>query len=177
MKECPGSPAYDNDIYWTYCIGTYTWSNGDKYVGEWKDNERHGQGTYFNLDDNEDQGIYVGEYKDGKMHGQGTYFFAEGDKYVGEFKDGGRHGHGTFTFPDGENYLGEWKDDTYNGRGTYTYANGNKYVGNFRDGKFNGSGYFVIAETGNVIVGIYKNGKIIDGDAEVYDSSGKYLTT
>ena len=27
--------------------GTYTWSNGDKYVGEYKDGERHGQGTYM----------------------------------------------------------------------------------------------------------------------------------
>ena len=26
--------------------GTFTWANGDKYVGEFKDGKRHGQGTY-----------------------------------------------------------------------------------------------------------------------------------
>ena len=30
---------------------------------------------------------YVGEYKDDKRHGQGTYTYANGDKYVGEYKD------------------------------------------------------------------------------------------
>lgn len=28
---------------------------------------------------------YVGEFKDGKKNGQGTATFANGDKYVGEF--------------------------------------------------------------------------------------------
>ena len=38
----------------------FTWSDGDKYVGE---------------------------YKDGKEHGQGTYTFHDGRKYVGEWKN------------------------------------------------------------------------------------------
>ena len=25
--------------------GTFTWANGGKYVGEWKDGKQHGQGT------------------------------------------------------------------------------------------------------------------------------------
>ena len=25
----------------------YTWENGSRYVGEWKDGKKHGQGTYF----------------------------------------------------------------------------------------------------------------------------------
>ena len=31
---------------------------------------------------------YVGEYKDGKRHGQGTYTHHDGRKYEGEWKDG-----------------------------------------------------------------------------------------
>jgi len=42
---------------------TATFANGDKYVGEWKDDKRPGQGTAT---------------------------FARGNKYVGEFKDGTR---------------------------------------------------------------------------------------
>ena len=41
--------------------GTFTWTNGAKYVGE---------------------------FKIGLMHGRGTYIWADGTKYVGEFKDG-----------------------------------------------------------------------------------------
>ena len=50
---------------------------------------------------------YVGEYKDEKYHGQGTFTFPDGTKYVGEFKDGKRHGQGTFTHHTGKKYGGE----------------------------------------------------------------------
>ena len=63
MPPCPGSPAFSwfTIRNWTDCYGTETFVFGDKYVGE---------------------------YKDGKRHGQGTYTWADGDKYVGEWKDG-----------------------------------------------------------------------------------------
>jgi hypothetical protein len=79
--------------------GTYTWSDGQKYVGEFKDN---------------------------KSNGQGTFTFPSGNKYVGEFKDDKREGQGTFTFPDGAKYVGEFKDNKFNGQGTITFANGDK---------------------------------------------------
>ena len=58
--------------------------DGDKYVGEWKDNKRHGQGTLIWSNGRK----YVGEYKDGLPNGQGTYNLPSGQKYVGEWKDG-----------------------------------------------------------------------------------------
>ena len=44
---------------------------------------------------------YVGEFKDGGKHGQGTMTTSDGRKYVGEFKDGLPNGQGTITWPDG----------------------------------------------------------------------------
>ena len=41
MPRCPGS--YDNNT-WDNCEGTVK-ADGDKYVGEWKDDKEHGQGT------------------------------------------------------------------------------------------------------------------------------------
>ena len=64
--------------------GTYTFPDGDKYVGE-----------------------FMGE----KMHVQGTFTVSEGTKYVGKFKNGGKHGQGIFTFPDGIKLEGEFKED------------------------------------------------------------------
>ena len=61
--------------------GTYTYANGDKYVGEYKDDKRNGQGTYTYANGDK----YVGEYKDNMMHGQGTYTTADGTVYKGLF--------------------------------------------------------------------------------------------
>ena len=105
LPNCPLSGYFHN------CFGTYTWSSGDKYVGEWQNDQRNGQGTYI---------------------------FSSGNKYVGEYKDDQRHGQGTYTWTDGENYVGENKDDQRHGQGTYTYANGRKEVGEFKNGKLNG---------------------------------------
>jgi hypothetical protein len=54
----------------------------------------NGQGTYIFADGDK----YVGEYRDNKQHGQGTYTWANGAKYVGEFKDNKKNGQGTYTW-------------------------------------------------------------------------------
>ncbi|GIT07283.1 MAG: hypothetical protein CM1200mP30_09130 [Pseudomonadota bacterium] len=41
---------------------------------------------------NPDGEWYEGEWKDWEKHGQGTYSFSNGDKYVGNWKNGNFHG-------------------------------------------------------------------------------------
>jgi hypothetical protein len=113
LPACQGSDA----TRWNNCFGSWTASNGNKYVGEWKDGKQNGQGTYYYLADDQFKGFkYVGEYKDNKRHGQGTFTYPNGDKYVGEYKDNKRHGQGTYTFANGDKYVGEFKDDNRNGQ-------------------------------------------------------------
>ena len=126
LPDCPSSGYFHN------CFGTYTWSNGEKYVGEWKDNERHGQGTLTWSDGDK----YVGEWKDDKRSGQGTNTWASGSKYVGEYKDGKRNGQGTYTYANGDKYVGKYKDDKKNGQGTYTHTDGTVEEGVWKDGEF-----------------------------------------
>ena len=154
-NSCPTDPS---DL-WHNCVGIYTYDDGSKYVGEWKDDKQHGQGTYTWPSGD----TYIGEYKDNKKHGQGTYTFADGDKYIGEFKDNKRHGQGTYTFADGDKYIGEYKDDEYNGQGTYTFGpnsewSGDKYVGGYKDGKKNGQGTYFFAD-GTVETGLWESGE------------------
>ena len=38
--------------------GTYTWSTGDKYVGEWMNDKRTGQGTQTRADGTIEKGLW-----------------------------------------------------------------------------------------------------------------------
>tara|TARA_B100000676_G_scaffold286440_1_gene316029 strand:+ start:364 stop:765 length:402 start_codon:yes stop_codon:yes gene_type:complete len=40
------------------CYGKETYVDGDKYVGEWRDDKRHGQGTHTSLDGSITEGIW-----------------------------------------------------------------------------------------------------------------------
>ena len=117
-------------------IITKTWSNGDTYTGEWKDNKRNGQGTYTWANGAK----YTGEWKIGRMSGHGKYTSAEGMTYVGDFIDGMFNGKGTKTWPSGNTYTGELKNNEENGQGKYTWPDGMTYVGEFIDGIPNGKG-------------------------------------
>jgi hypothetical protein len=79
LPPCP-KDQYHN------CWGTYTWANGEKYVGE---------------------------FKDGGLGGHGTYTWVNGENYVGEFKRGKRHGEGILTSPDGKREEGIFENDNF----------------------------------------------------------------
>ena len=99
--------------------------NNDVYEGQWKDNERNGQGI-MRFADGE---VYVGTWKDGKMHGYGTYTFENGDVYEGQWKGGKKDGYGTYTFEDGDVYEGQWKEGEIDGQGTMRLADGRVHKG------------------------------------------------
>jgi hypothetical protein len=150
--------------------GTYTYANGDKYVGEYRVGKRTGQGTFTSATGEK----YVGEFWDGKSHGQGTYTWPDGEKYVGEFRDGKSHGQGTHTWPDGSKYVGEWRDDKYHGQGTYTFANGDKFVGEYQDGKAHGQGTLTFTD-GRRYVGEYRGNKFYGQGTYTFADGSKYV--
>ena len=152
--------------------GTYTFVNGDQYIGEWiymktpsfnnvktnpkvfKDIILQGQGTYTSV--NGDQ--YVGKWANGYPKGQGTATFANGSTYVGEFKNGKIEGKGTLAWASGNKYVGEFKDGNFHGQGTSTFADGSKHVGEWRNDKVHGQGTFISAN-GDKYVGEWKDDK------------------
>ena len=85
--------------------------DGDRYAGEWKNDEYHGQGTYTWTSGSK----YVGEWKNGNMHGQGTYYYGagqnKGDFFTGEYKDDKRNGLGVYIFNDGTGDVSYYIDD------------------------------------------------------------------
>ena len=115
------------------------------YTGEFGSSPglSHGKGTYKVYTNGEYAGEYVGEFKDDKNHGQGTYTGADGFKYVGEWKDDNMNGQGTFTGTDGFKYVGEWKDNKMHGQGTLTDPKGSDYVGEWERDEKNGVGTII----------------------------------
>jgi hypothetical protein len=56
--------------------------------------------------------VYVGNFRHNQIHGQGTFYSSTGGRYVGEYKQGRMDGYGVYTFPDGTTRIvGEWSDD------------------------------------------------------------------
>ncbi|MDB3966741.1 hypothetical protein N9399_03210 [Porticoccaceae bacterium] len=109
--------------------GTYLSSNGDRYIGQWKDGKKHGQGIYKRPDGR----TYIGQFKYDNATGQGSYTWTNGKKYVGDWKNNKYNGYGTLIEPDGLKYIGEFKNDKKHGSGTLFFPNGDRMKGRWND--------------------------------------------
>ncbi len=108
-------------------LGSISWPDGRKYVGQWKDGTPDGNGVMTWVD----ASFYKGDFVDGlvsafpftlsdilcyitkncillQRHGKGVHTFADGGVYSGDFKEGQRHGKGRRIYADGRIYEGMW---------------------------------------------------------------------
>ncbi|WP_432411700.1 hypothetical protein [Rasiella sp. SM2506] len=107
---------YINNVRSTNCVGNcldgygaYTWENGDKYNGFFRNGKRVDFGTYAYPDG----GMYHGQFSNGSRHGQGSYLWASGDFYIGGWSNGKRHGKGIYYYKNGTTKHGTWSEDTF----------------------------------------------------------------
>jgi hypothetical protein len=148
---------FENTILNEYKMGKCKYSvklyNNGKYVGEFKNDVRHGQGTYTVPNES----VFSGEFKNDKVNGQGTINYFDGTKYVGQFKDDFFNGQGTYIEPDGKKYVGEFKDGLKHGKGTTYLVSGGKFVGEFKNNKADGKATLT-APDGSTHILEFKNG-------------------
>ena len=73
--------CYGSETEWTDCYGSKTYFDGMKYIGEFKNAEKDGNGklTLGNK-------TYIGEFKNNFYDGQGIFISEDGSKYVGEWR-------------------------------------------------------------------------------------------
>ncbi len=62
--------------------GTFYYSDGDKYVGQYEDDEKSGYGVYYFMDTGE---RYEGEWANDMKHGKGVYYSRKGDAIKGKW--------------------------------------------------------------------------------------------
>lgn len=85
--------------------GTFTYCNGDVYIGQWKDGKKHGTGVYACASDSTK---LKGEWAKGYIT-SGQWIFPNGTFYSGKFRYNKPIGKGVWVFPNGNQMMGEYK--------------------------------------------------------------------
>lgn len=104
----------------TLTKGSFTYSSGEEYRGEWKEGRRHGFGQLMFADG----GAYLGHFENGLFNGFGVLTFSDGSRYEGEFAQGKFNGVGVFIRYDNMTFEGEFKNGRVDGFGLLTFPDG-----------------------------------------------------
>lgn len=184
--------TYDGEFVEGFRLGwgTYVFGkNGDKYEGEYEQNQKHGLGkltysTRYGSDELDEEGaapprggFYHGYFHKGKrgspeqmherqgetMKSEGTFTYCNNDTYVGQWRDGKKNGKGTYSFAaDGTKLKGEWSEGKIT-NGQWLFPNGMFYTGRFRYNKPFGKGVWAFAN-GNQLTGEYKQEELTNDE-------------
>jgi len=122
-----------------------TYANGNIYEGQWKNNQRNGNGKMIWKN---------GEWKNDR-YGDDKYIFKNGDFYEGQWKNDQRNGNGKMTYANGNIFEGNFKDNVENGNGKKTYTNGDFCYGDWKNGKMEGK--FVRKQNNIIYILQYKD--------------------
>jgi hypothetical protein len=172
--------------------GTYRYSSGDVYIGEFDEDKRSGWGIYKWKNGS----VYIGENVDDKFEGYGYIKFVSGNWYLGEFSNGLYEGEGKFVKKDGTIQEGLWKDDKFEGRMKYygkepgttgclngdcnegygckVYETGDRYFGYFHNGTLAGYGTYYW-KSGDKYNGEFKDGNLSGFGVYYWANGEKYI--
>ena len=132
--------------------GTYRYyKSGNKYQGDWSQNNKHGIGkmSYNNV------GEYHGYWEHNRRHGEGVFTYTNGDVYSGWWKFGEKSGFGTYVFKaTGMKMTGTWAEGKLT-IGKWIYPNGLYFEGGFENNKPKGEGTWYF-KNGNTLVGTFE---------------------
>ena len=135
--------------------GAFYYSNGDRFIGQFKHNLFSNGIFYFNNGHK-----YEGSFENDEFCGKGIYTY-DGNQYKGDYKDDKKEGQGVLTFYNGDRYDGEFKDDERNGLGTMTFHNGDRYEGLFKNDEFSGMGVYKFSD-GKELIGLWEGGSFVN---------------
>ena len=90
--------GYDNQ-------GCYWHTNGNMYIGDWKNNNQNGNGTLYMANGK----IIRGTFQSGKLENIGLGIYHNGDVYAGEWKEGIYNGKGMLY----NSLLNKWEIATF----------------------------------------------------------------
>lgn len=150
--------------------GTLEYESGAKYIGEFKNGKIEGEGMFYFSNGN----LYIGNWRDYRPQGKGRMTYGNGDIYFGNFEQSKIQGIGTMEFANGNIYDGEWSDGKPHGKGTFRKANGDLYDGDLRNGQLEGYGKMTYID-GRKYEGYWKKDKQ-HGEGTLTEKSGETTT-
>ncbi|XP_063838973.1 alsin [Ostrinia nubilalis] len=107
--------------------GDFTSSSATIYTGEWVNGAKQGYGVMDDIGKGEK---YLGNWSDNKKHGCGLIVTLDGIYYEGLFMQDVLTGHGVMVFEDGTHYEGEFRSaGVFSGKGILTFSSGDKIEG------------------------------------------------
>ncbi|XP_058793979.1 MORN repeat-containing protein 3-like [Phymastichus coffea] len=149
--------------------GMEIYRTGYVYNGEWKEGARHGFGTLSKISSSKCPQsrtvIHMGCWCRGKKHGYGLHWYAD-SFYKGYFEDGRKKGYGQMWWYSGQYYEGIWENDQFHGKGKIYLTNCNVYEGQFANGKKEGYGIYYHRNTGQIQRGYWTNDMCTEGTME-----------
>jgi hypothetical protein len=169
--------------------GTYIYTDGSKYTGEFLNGKADGYGVVIYADGRK----YVGEFRNHKAAGQGAWYGADGSIEPGYYdaneswikaanakkgclEGNCENGYGVKYWDENVKYIGDFKNSVCEGYGTCYFSDGSKYTGNWLNHKFEGEGTRYYAD-GTIQRGFFKEGNYTGatGTAQAAQTEGGCL--
>ncbi|XP_055745872.1 MORN repeat-containing protein 4 [Salvelinus fontinalis] len=129
----------------TLTRGSFTYTTGEEYHGEWKEGKTSPLLTFF------------------IKHGMGQLKFSDGTCYAGQFENGLFQGSGVLLFPDGSRYEGQFTQGKFQGAGVFSRFDGMKFEGEFKSGRVEGYGLLTFPDGNHGVPrneGLFENHKL-----------------
>ena len=156
--------------------GTIGYSDGSKYIGQFKNSQLNGTGKWYYPNES----VYTGYFKDNLAHGQGVLVKQDGTIITGRWLKGEyqddkltskgkvgclsgncNNGEGSFVYQGGViKYVGSFVNNFPEGDGICYFGNNKSYKGEWAKGKFDGYGVFT-KENGDILKGWWKMGTLV----------------
>jgi len=144
------------------------YKNQSIYMGEIKNNKRHGKGSLIYPQNSKSLRVtYEGEWFNDIIHGHGKMIYRDNEVYDGEWRNEIKHGTGTYEWPDGKVYKGTWVNGLMNGKGMLQYSKKESssgrvsYEGDFKDDLPHGKGIIM-----------FQNGSRYEGSIMIHSMKG-----
>ena len=119
----------------------------------WAVDKKHGQGTFWRIDNGKLRREYTGDWYEDRRHGRGTFFYTNGDRYDGYWVNGSPQGEGRMIYSTENIYEGQWHEGKRNGYGVLTKRNGDHFEGHWVNGQREGQGSYFYHDKNKLFVG------------------------
>ena len=120
--------------------------DGERYAGEFFENERNGFGVFINQNP-KDLKSFRSFYKHDMPSDLGEAEYLDGSVFRGYWHNGQRHGHGIMFYSDNTNYMGRWLCDKRSGYGVLrNNIEGWRYLSLWKEDRRHGRGIFISSD-------------------------------